>query len=65
LPLLWHGIGLLLLGRRLRILGIDFEKVVQDDEEHGYGAEKEREGVKLGIGYHGGNGKGTLVAISG
>jgi len=60
LPLL--RIGLLLFGR-LWILGIDFEKVVQDDEEHGYGTEEEREAVKVWVGYHGWSGKGALMVV--
>ena len=40
--------------------------MVQDDEEHGYGAEEERKLVQLRIGYHGWSGKGaSRVDISG
>lgn len=35
------------------VFGIDFEEVVEDDQEHGSAAEEDGEGVELGVGDHG------------
>ena len=35
------------------VFGVDFEEVVEDDQQHGGAAEEDGEGVELGVGDHG------------
>ena len=35
-----------------RVVGVDFEEVVEDDEEHGAAAEEDGERVQVVVGYH-------------
>jgi len=35
------------------VFGVDFEEVVEDDQEHGSATEEDGEGVELGVGDHG------------
>lgn len=48
------GVGLAVLGQRLRILGVDLEEVVQDDHKHGGTSEEDGKSVEGGVGDHGG-----------
>jgi hypothetical protein len=41
-----------LAGGGLVFDGVDFQEVVEDDEEHGEGAEKDRESVQAAVRYH-------------
>ena len=43
------------LGAEIRagIFGVNFEEVVEDDQEHGGATEEDGEGVELGVGDHG------------
>ena len=39
-------------GADVVVHGVDFEEVVEDDEEHGHRAEEEGEAVQARVGYH-------------
>lgn len=44
------------------VFGVDFEEVVENDQEHGGAAEEDGEGVELGVGDHGCWLKGVWVS---
>ena len=47
----------------LRVLGVDFQEVVQDDHQHGGAAEEDGEGVEGGVGDHGDGVDQTFLSV--
>jgi hypothetical protein len=58
LDLSCEGLGLLCCDVLFRI---DFEEMVQDNEDHGGASEEDGEGVELVVGYHLGGAFGALA----